>query len=66
MKVFTPEISAQTYAYNQYGRNLDPETNTYNNVTTFYNGYSANAGFTLFDGFQSVNNMRMAKTAARL
>ena len=66
MKVFTPEISAQTYAYNQYGRNLDPETNTYNNVTTFYNGYSANAGFTLFDGFQSVNNMRMAKTAARM
>ena len=66
MKVFTPEISAQTYAYNQYGRNLDPETNTYNNVTTFYNGYSANAGFTLFDGFQSVNNMRMAKTAAKM
>ena len=66
MKVFTPEISAQTYAYNQYGRNLDPETNTYNDVTTFYNGYSANAGLTLFDGFQSVNNMRMAKTAARM
>lgn len=66
MAVFTPHVKAETYAYNQYGRNLDPETNTYNDVTTFYNGYNANAGFTLFDGFQSVNNMRMAKTAAKM
>lgn len=26
MQAFTPTLSAQTYAYNQYGRNLDPET----------------------------------------
>lgn len=66
MRVFTPSVDAQTYAYNQYGRNLDPETNTYNNVTTFHNGYSVSAGITLFDGFQSVNNMRMATTAAKM
>lgn len=66
MRVFTPSVEAQTYAYNQYGRNLDPETNTYNNVTTFHNGYSVSAGITLFDGFQSVNNMRMATTAAKM
>lgn len=66
MRVFTPSVEAQTYAYNQYGRNLDPETNTYNNVTTFHNGYSVSAGITLFDGFQSVNNMRMASTAAKM
>ena len=66
MRVFTPSVEAQTYAYNQYGRNLDPETNTYNNVTTFHNGYSVSAGITLFDGFQVVGNMRMASTAAKM
>lgn len=66
MRVFTPSVEAQTYVYNQYGRNLDPETNTYNNVTTFHNGYSVSAGITLFDGFQAVGNMRMATTAAKM
>ena len=40
---FTPSVSAQSYAYNQYGRNLDPETNTYTDFTTFHNGYSLSA-----------------------
>ena len=66
MLVFTPTVDAQTYAYNQYGRNLDPETNTYNNVTTFYNGYSVSAGLTLFDGFCSINNMKMARTMEKI
>lgn len=66
LQVFTPTIEAQTYAYNQYGRNLDPETNTYNDVTTFYNGYSISAGITLFDGFKSVNNMKMASIAVKM
>lgn len=63
LQAFTPRIDAQTYAYNQYGRNLDPETNTYNNVTTFYNGYSVSAGITLFNGFQAINNMKMASVS---
>lgn len=66
MKAFTPTLSAQTYAYNQYGRNLDPETNTYNTVTTFHNGYGVSAGITLFDGFQAVNNLRMASTSVKM
>lgn len=66
MSLFTPSVDAQTYAYNQYGRNLDPETNTYNTITTFHNGYSVSAGITLFDGFQSVNNLKMASTAAKM
>ena len=66
MQAFTPTLSAQTYAYNQYGRNLDPETNTYNNVTTFHNGYGVSAGITLFDGFQAVNNLRMASTSVKM
>ena len=66
MQMFTPNIEAQTYAYNQYGRNLDPETNTYNDVTTFYNGYSLNAGITLFDGFRSINNIKMASITTKM
>lgn len=66
MSLFAPSVDAQTYAYNQYGRNLDPETNTYNTITTFHNGYSVSAGITLFDGFQSVNNLKMASTAAKM
>ena len=66
MAVFTPSISAQTYAYNQYGRNLDPETNTYNSVTTFHNGYSVSAGLTLFDGFKAINNMRLTLTMEKM
>ncbi len=57
---FTPSVSAQSYAYNQYGRNLDPETNTYTDFTTFHNGYSLSAGITLFDGFQAINKLRIA------
>ena len=66
IQAFTPYLNAQTYAYNQYGRNLDPETNTYNTVTTFYNGYSVSTGITLFNGFQAVNNIKMADTAMKL
>lgn len=66
MQLFTPSVDAQTYVYNQYGRNLDPETNTYNTVTTFHNGYSVSAGIILFDGFQSVNNWKLASTAVKM
>lgn len=66
MQAFTPSVSAQTYAYNQFGRNLDPETNTYNTVTTFHNGYSVSAGITLFDGFQAINRLRTASTTMKM
>lgn len=66
LQIFTPSIDAQSYAYNQYGRNLDPETNTYNSVTTFHNGYSLSASLTLFDGFRAINNMRMASTLSKM
>ncbi len=63
---FTPSVSAQSYAYNQYGRNLDPETNTYTDFTTFHNGYSLSAGITLFDGFQAINRLRIAKVQQQM
>lgn len=60
LAAFTPSVSAQSYAYNQYGRNLDPETNTYTDFTTFHNGYSLSGGITLFDGFSAINTLRIA------
>lgn len=62
LKLFTPQITAQTYAYYNFGRSIDPQTNTYFNTTSFHNNYSVSAGVDLFDGFQAVNNYRISKT----
>ena len=62
LALFTPQISAQTYAYYNFGRSIDPQTNTYFNTTSFHNNYGVSAGYDLFDGFQAVNNYRISKT----
>ena len=62
LKLFTPQISAQTYAYYNFGRSIDPQTNTYFNTTSFHNNYGVSAGYDLFDGFQAVNNWKISKT----
>ncbi len=63
LKAFTPTISGSTYAYYNFGRSIDPETNIYVTETSFHNGYSLGAGITLFDGFSAVNNLKISKTA---
>ena len=63
LKTFTPFVSASSYGYYNWGRSVDPETNTYSNIKSFHNGYSLSAGLTLFDGFQAVNNMKIAETS---
>ncbi|MBR6466129.1 MAG: TolC family protein [Bacteroidales bacterium] len=63
LRTFTPSVSASTYGYYNWGRSVDPETNTYSNIKSFHNGYSLSAGINLFDGFQAVNNMSIAKTS---
>ncbi len=62
LQAFTPNISSSTYAYYNFGRSIDPETNTYFTQTSFHNSYSVSAGFDLFDGFQAVNNLKISKT----
>ena len=62
LALFTPEINAQTVAYYNFGRNVDPETNVYIQTTSFQNGYGVSAGYDLFDGFQAVNNWKISKT----
>lgn len=66
LKSFTPSIVAETYAYSNFGRAVDPETNTYANTTSFNNGYSLSAGITLFDAFSAINNIRISQTAVKM
>ena len=63
LTAFTPTIDGSTYAYSNFGRSIDPETNTYIRTTSFHNGYSLSAGINLFNGFQAVNNLKITKTA---
>ncbi len=63
LTAFTPTIEGNTYAYSNFGRSIDPETNTYIRTTSFHNGYSLSAGINLFNGFQAVNNLKITKTA---
>lgn len=58
---FFPSVSAQVGTQLNWGRNIDPETNTYNNVTTFNNGYGLYASLTLFDGGQTLNRYKRAR-----
>ncbi len=58
---FFPSVQAQVGSQFSWGRNIDPETNTYNNVTTFNNGYGIYASMMLFDGGQTFNRWRQAR-----
>ena len=62
LALFTPQINANSYAYYNFGRSIDPQTNTYFNTTSFHNNYGVSAGIDLFNGFQAVNNLKISKT----
>ncbi len=59
---FFPSLSAQVGAQLNWGRNIDPETNTYNDVTTFGNSYGVYLGFSLFDGGRTFNSYKLARS----
>lgn len=66
LKTFTPAISGGSYLYTNWGRAVDPETNTYINSTSINNGYSLSASITLFDGFSALNNIKISQTAVKM
>lgn len=66
LKAFTPTIDAGTYAYLNFGRSVDPETNTYMSTTSFNNGYSVSGNIVLFNGFSAVNNIKISKIAMKM
>lgn len=58
---FFPSVSAQVGTQVSWGRNIDPETNTYNDVTTFNNAYGIYLSLSVFDGGQTYNRFRRAR-----
>lgn len=58
---FFPSANASIGVQYSFGRSIDPETNVYNNTTTFDNGYGLNMSLPLFNGGQLVNQWRMAR-----
>ena len=66
LRAFTPSVAGGTYAALNFGRGVDPETNTYVSTTSFTNGYSVSGSITLFNGFSAVNNIKIANTAIKM
>ncbi len=58
---FLPSVEGRIGGQYNFGRAIDPETNTYTDVSTFYNGYSLSASIPVFDGFQRYNDLRASK-----
>ena len=58
-----PSVSASVSASTNFGRSIDPETNSYTTVSTFGNSYGLSASMPLFAGLRYVNTIRAAKVA---
>ena len=58
---FLPTVAGGVQGQYAWGRNIDPETNTYNNVTTFNNYYQLYAELNVFDGFATINAFKQAR-----
>ena len=63
---FFPAASASVGAQYNYGRSIDPETNTYKNTSTFNNSYGLDAQIPIFTGGQLINQWLMAKSNRRM
>lgn len=57
---FFPSVSTSVNAQYNFGRSIDPETNTYSNTSTFNNGYGIGLSLPLFNGGQLINQWRLA------
>ena len=58
-----PRVSLSSEGNMSFGRNIDPETNTYGTQQTLYTGFSLNFALPLFDGLVSINNLKASKIA---
>jgi outer membrane protein TolC len=58
---FLPSLSAGSSVYMNFGRGVDPETNTYISTNTFSNSYEIYSSMTLFDGLSQIYRAKMAK-----
>ncbi|MDE7153145.1 MAG: TolC family protein [Muribaculaceae bacterium] len=60
-----PDLSFSSSGNLSFGRNIDPETNTYDNKQTLSTGFGLNLSVPLFDGMVRLNNLKAAETARR-
>ena len=60
---FLPYVDAGIGAQYNFGRAIDPETNGYTDVSTFYNGYQLQASLPVFDGFSRLHALKAAKAS---
>lgn len=60
-----PSLNASVGTSTNFGRGIDPATNSYTNVTTFSNSYGISLQVTLFDGLRGINTVRAMKIARK-
>ena len=56
-----PSVSGSVGASTSFGRSVDPETNTYTDVSNFDNSYGVSGQLPLFAGLTGINTVRAAK-----
>lgn len=60
-----PRLSLSGSGNMSFGRNIDPETNTYDNKRTLSTAIGLNMSLPLFDGLVSINNLKASRANAR-
>ncbi|WP_102408614.1 TolC family protein [Parabacteroides bouchesdurhonensis] len=63
---FFPTASTSISAQYNFGRSIDPETNTYNNTSTFNNSYGLSTQIPVFTGGQLINQWLLAKSNVKM
>ncbi len=58
-----PYVSLSSSGTVSFGRNIDPETNTYDNKKTLSTGFGLNMSLPVFDGLVNVNTLKAARVA---
>ncbi len=61
-----PSVSASSGGSFNFGRSIDPATNSYTTVTTFSNSYAISGSVPIFRGLQGINSVRAAKVARQM
>ena len=61
VSALVPSVNGAVSASTSFGRSVDPETNTYTDVSNFDNSYSASGQMPLFAGLTGINTVRAAK-----
>lgn len=58
-----PSIGGSVSIQTNFGRSIDPETNTYSNSSNLSNGYELSGTLPLFDSGELINKLKVSKVA---